>query len=77
MVRFLIQVVLSINGMALYWFRHNMRPTRVSLSLLGQPVIHLSLLAWVFLDEKISLNMIIGGLILLWVYRLPFTLKTL
>lgn len=52
----------------------HMRPTRVSLSLLGQAVIT-SLLAWVFLDEKISLNMIIGGLILLLGIRITFYTK--
>jgi drug/metabolite transporter (DMT)-like permease len=52
----------------------HMRPTRVSLSLLGQAVIT-SLLAWVFLDEKISLNMIIGGLVLLLGIRITFYTK--
>jgi drug/metabolite transporter (DMT)-like permease len=52
----------------------HMRPTRVSLSLLGQAVIT-SLLAWAFLDEKISLNMIIGGLILLLGIRITFYTK--
>jgi len=52
----------------------HMRPTRVSLSLLGQAIIT-SLLAWVFLDEKISLNMIIGGLILLLGIRITFYTK--
>ncbi|SDH50017.1 Permease of the drug/metabolite transporter (DMT) superfamily [Flavobacterium omnivorum] len=52
----------------------HMRPTRVSLSLLGQAVIT-SLLAWVFLDEKINLNMIIGGLILLLGIRITFYTK--
>jgi len=52
----------------------HMRPTRVSLSLLGQAVIT-SLLAWVFLDEKISLSMIIGGLILLLGIRITFYTK--
>ncbi|MBC7749370.1 MAG: DMT family transporter [Methylotenera sp.] len=52
----------------------HMRPTRVSLSLLGQAVIT-SLLAWVFLNEKISLNMIIGGLILLLGIRITFYTK--
>lgn len=54
----------------------HMRPTRVSLSLLGQAVIT-SILAWLFLDEKITLNMIIGGLILLLGIRITFYTKTL
>lgn len=41
-----------------------MRATRVSLSLLSQAFFS-SLLAWFFLKEEITLNMIIGGLILL------------
>jgi len=43
----------------------HMRATRVSVSLLGQAVFA-SLLAWVFLDEAISIQMIIGGFILLF-----------
>jgi drug/metabolite transporter (DMT)-like permease len=45
----------------------------VSLSLLGQAVITPFWLG--FLDEKITLNMIIGGLILLLGIQLPFTPK--
>jgi drug/metabolite transporter (DMT)-like permease len=54
----------------------HMRTTRVSLSLLGQAVLT-SVLAWFFLDEKITLNMIIGGLILLLGIRITFYTKTL
>lgn len=54
----------------------HMRPTRVSLSLLGQAVIT-SILAWLFLDEKITFNMIVGGLILLLGIRITFFTKTL
>lgn len=54
----------------------HMRPTRVSLSLLGQAVLT-SILAWLFLDEKITLNMVIGGLILLLGIRITFFTKTL
>jgi drug/metabolite transporter (DMT)-like permease len=54
----------------------HMRPTRVSLSLLGQAVIT-SILAWLFLDEKITFNMIIGGVILLLGIRITFFTKTL
>lgn len=54
----------------------NMRATRVSLSLLGQAVLA-TLLAWLFLDEKITFQMIIGGLILLFGIRITFYSKTL
>ena len=54
----------------------HMRPTRVSLSLLGQAVLT-SILAWFFLEEKITVNMIIGGLILLLGIRITFYTKTL
>ncbi|CAM4059504.1 DMT family transporter [Flavobacterium weaverense] len=54
----------------------NMRATRVSLSLLGQAVLA-TILAWLFLDEKITLQMIIGGLILLLGIRVTFYGKTL
>ena len=49
----------------------NMRATRVSLSLLGQAVVT-SILAWLFLDEKITLQMIFGGIILLFGIRITF-----
>lgn len=42
----------------------HMRATRVSLSLLSQAILA-SFLAWLFLDEQITLQMIAGGLILL------------
>jgi drug/metabolite transporter (DMT)-like permease len=54
----------------------HMRPTRISLSLLGQALIT-AVLAWLFLDEKITLNMIIGGMILLIGIRTTFYTKTL
>lgn len=54
----------------------HMRPTRVSLSLLSQAVLT-SILAWAFLDEKITLNMIIGGIILLLGIRITFYTKTI
>ncbi|WP_369752784.1 DMT family transporter [Flavobacterium sp. WC2409] len=53
----------------------HMRPTRVSLSLLGQAVLT-SILAWAFLDEKITINMVIGGMILLLGIRITFYTKT-
>ena len=54
----------------------NMRATRISLSLLGQAVLA-TILAWVFLDEKITIQMIIGGLILLLGIRITFYSKTI
>lgn len=54
----------------------NMRATRVSLSLLGQAVLA-TILAWLFLDEKITFQMIIGGLILLLGIRTTFYSKTI
>ncbi|MBA6152793.1 DMT family transporter [Gelidibacter maritimus] len=49
----------------------HMRATRVSVSLLGQGVLA-SILAWWLLDEQISLQMIIGGFVLLFGIRLTF-----
>ncbi|PKB16554.1 DMT family transporter [Flavobacterium sp. 5] len=54
----------------------HMRTTRVSLSLLSQAVIT-SILAWLFLEEKITLQMIIGGVILLFGIRITFYNKTI
>lgn len=54
----------------------HMRATRVSLSLLGQAVLA-TILAWLFLDEKITFQMIIGGLILLLGIRTTFYSKTI
>lgn len=54
----------------------HMRATRVSLSLLSQAVIT-SILAWLFLEEKINLQMIIGGIILLFGIRITFYNKTI
>lgn len=54
----------------------NMRATRVSLSLLGQAVLA-TILAWLFLDEKITFQMIVGGLILLFGIRITFYSKVL
>ncbi|MGJ5642867.1 DMT family transporter [Formosa sp. S-31] len=52
----------------------HMRATRVSVSLLGQAVLA-SILAWIFLDEKITLQMVIGGFILLAGIRITFITK--
>lgn len=49
----------------------HMRATRVSVSLLGQAVLA-SILAWWLLDEQISLQMMIGGFVLLLGIRLTF-----
>lgn len=49
----------------------HMRATRVSVSLLGQAVLA-SLLAWWLLDEQVSGQMIVGGIILLLGIRLTF-----
>lgn len=49
----------------------HMRATRVSVSLLGQAVLA-SILAWYFLDEAISLQMVIGGFVLLFGIRVTF-----
>jgi drug/metabolite transporter (DMT)-like permease len=54
----------------------HMRATRVSLSLLSQAVIT-SVLAWLFLEEQITLQMIIGGIILLFGIRITFYERTL
>ena len=77
-------IVLFIQGIVcqlIAWFlisyaTQNMRATRVSLSLLGQAVLA-TILAWLFLDEKITIQMIIGGLILLLGIRTTFYGKTL
>ncbi|CDF77824.1 conserved hypothetical membrane protein, EamA-like transporter family [Formosa agariphila KMM 3901] len=52
----------------------HMRATRVSVSLLGQAILA-SILAWVFLDETITLQMVIGGIILLFGIRITFYTK--
>jgi len=43
----------------------HMRATRVSVSLLGQAVLT-TLLAWIFIGEEVTVQMLIGGLILLF-----------
>jgi drug/metabolite transporter (DMT)-like permease len=54
----------------------HMRATRVSLSLLSQAVIS-SILAWLFLEEQITLQMVFGGIILLFGIRITFYDKTI
>ncbi|WP_066223286.1 DMT family transporter [Formosa haliotis] len=54
----------------------HMRATRVSVSLLGQAILA-SILAWIFLNETITLQMMIGGLILLFGIRVTFYTKNI
>lgn len=54
----------------------HMRATRISLSLLSQAVIT-SILAWLFLEEQITLQMVFGGIILLFGIRITFYDKTI
>ena len=54
----------------------HMRATRVSLSLLSQAVIT-AVLAWLFLKEQISLQMVFGGIILLFGIRITFYNRTI
>nr|WP_315205442.1 DMT family transporter [uncultured Flavobacterium sp.] len=62
--------------LSLSYATQHMRATRVSLSLLGQAVLT-AILAWLFLDEIITLQMIIGGIILLLGIRITFYSKTI
>lgn len=52
----------------------HMRATRVSVSLLGQAILA-PIFASIFIDEAISLQMVIGGLILLFGIRVTFIQK--
>jgi drug/metabolite transporter (DMT)-like permease len=54
----------------------NMKATRVSLSLLSQAVLT-AVIAYLFLDENITLQMVFGGIILLLGIRITFFEKTL
>ncbi|MBQ0787270.1 MAG: DMT family transporter [Oceanihabitans sp.] len=54
----------------------HMRATRVSLSLLGQGILA-SILAWIFINETISLQMVLGGFILLFGIRITFYEKSI
>ena len=54
----------------------HMPATRVSLSLLAQAILA-TLLAWIFLNEVITLQMILGGIILLFGIRITFYNKPL
>ncbi|MCZ4317762.1 DMT family transporter [Aequorivita viscosa] len=52
----------------------HMRATRVSVSLLGQAVLT-TIFAWMFINEEVTLQMIIGGIILLFGIRVTFYTK--
>lgn len=52
----------------------HMRATRVSVSLLGQAVLT-TLFAWMFINEGVSFQMIVGGVILLFGIRITFYTK--
>ncbi|WP_115809709.1 DMT family transporter [Winogradskyella pacifica] len=72
----LVLVVQGIVCQLLAWLlisfaTKHMRATRVSVSLLGQAVLA-SILAWWLLDEQVSLQMVIGGIVLLFGIRLTF-----
>ncbi|MCC9042478.1 DMT family transporter [Myroides sp. M-43] len=54
----------------------HMRATRVSLSLLSQALLA-AILAWAFLDEQITMQMIIGGMIILIGIAITFREKPL
>jgi drug/metabolite transporter (DMT)-like permease len=56
-----------------YAIKH-MRATRVSVSLLAQGILA-SVLAWIFLNESITLQMVFGGLVLLMGIRVTFYTK--
>lgn len=75
---FVIQAVICqlCAWLSISYATKHMRATRVSLSLLSQAVIT-SILAWLFLEEEITLQMIIGGIILLIGIRITFYNKTI
>lgn len=54
----------------------HMKATRVAVSLLGQAVLT-TILAWIFIGEAITLQMIIGGAILIFGIRITFYEKKL
>lgn len=54
----------------------HMRATRVSVSLLGQAVLT-TLFAWMFINEEVTFQMIVGGVILLFGIRVCFYTKTI
>lgn len=54
----------------------HMRATRVSVSLLGQAILT-TFFAWMFINEEVTLQMIFGGIILLFGIRVTFYSKKL
>lgn len=71
-VLFIQAVVCQLAAWLLISFAtQHMRATRVSVSLLAQGVLA-SILAWIFIDEQISMQMVIGGIILLFGIRITF-----
>lgn len=52
----------------------HMRATRVSVSLLGQAVLT-TIFAWMFVNEEVTFQMIVGGIILLFVIWVTFYSK--
>ncbi len=77
-------VVLVIQGVVcqlLAWLllgyaTKHMRATRVSVSLLGQAILT-TILAWLFIGEEVSFQMILGGIILLFGIRITFYNKSI
>ena len=72
----LVLVVQGIVCQLLAWLllgyaTKHMRATRVSVSLLGQAVLT-TLLAWLFINEEVTFQMLVGGVILLFGIRITF-----
>jgi drug/metabolite transporter (DMT)-like permease len=77
----LVLIVQAVFCQLLAWLlisyaTQHMRATRVSLSLLGQGILA-SILAWIFINETISLQMVLGGFILLFGIRITFYEKSI
>lgn len=70
---FLVQGVVCqlLAWLLLGYATKHMRATRVSVSLLGQAILT-AVLAWIFIGEDITLQMIVGGIILLFGIRITF-----
>lgn len=74
-------IILGLICQVLAWFlisyaTKHMRPTRLSVSMLGQAIIT-AILATLFLKEDLTLSMIIGGVIILLGIRITFLSKSL
>lgn len=77
----LVLVIQAIVCQLLAWFMlsfaiQHMRATRVSLSLLSQAFLT-GILAWLFINEEINVNMIMGGVVLLFGIAITFIPKPL